>query len=831
MPCFDLCPSLRLQDTDGDALEFRLTPDGKLQEFVNGKLELKQVRTLRYRAADGLIRDDTGEFNLRLEDRELKAIALCAVARIANVMWVGDTPAPLCTLRLVDQTGVLISFVLCESSQKLAWYADGELRNLDVRAVSYGIKTGTVTLDANPCVGACIRGSFRIRPDERLEKSLLLCELSGRASVTWHGEKPLSSWHLLHRAGPSSYGPTLMHAPGKTLRPHQSSIFSTYYGASPRKYPRLLDVHYSQTVAGHIIQRGHRRSLASAHDAQQPKEVELQKMLGEQAMQMSLKDKRLRDDKAPREAGHVEDESPKRYKVDGENEAQKGQAEVDGETLAAAPAEDEKRLNEESRYHNVATNAGARALRAELEAMDKSELRKRALRLGVSKDVIMGAIDADDTKAALVESILLAEIERDRLAAAAARQREVAGWIEDEDEESPHHSEEGADEQELSRLAAAAKRQSEEADWMEMEPEPADEEEEDVTPEAEACTASAASSPPPANSGTGARLQHGLETCAKLQQKIAAKMQDRKQMTGSELEEVHERAEEIEKLYSELQALQKECHADACELEPQPVEEEEHCCAGETAAVLASEAQQHAHSVSDELCSSACSTSDIEVEAEEETVLDEFDLLSSPDVVSIILEVEPEVEPLNMEQEAKEDEDIGEEEEEHMSREDELADGRSVDWLCLREIDDMLASAMLASDRQLHDTSNLDEVHQPQMDVESSSESTFLDQASDSEDWELLASPANKQRCSTDSTGIDSVTRSSIGSPLFAPVPNQHTEWFVLNSDGCDDKDEAASEKEVAESLEDTEWFVLSDAEGHDDAEAESVADDAFQHA
>lgn len=51
----------------------------------------------------------------------------------------------------------------------------------------------------------------------------------------------------------------------------------------------------------------------------------------------------------------------------------------------------------------------AAALRAELEVMSKSELRKRAAGLGVSEAALLEAIDAEDTKAALVELILAVE--------------------------------------------------------------------------------------------------------------------------------------------------------------------------------------------------------------------------------------------------------------------------------------------------------------------------------------------------------------------------------------------------------------------------------------
>lgn len=61
-------------------------------------------------------------------------------------------------------------------------------------------------------------------------------------------------------------------------------------------------------------------------------------------------------------------------------------------------------------------NLGASSIpsekRAELQKMAKSDLRSRAMASGVSQAALLGALDADDTKAALVELILAAEASR-----------------------------------------------------------------------------------------------------------------------------------------------------------------------------------------------------------------------------------------------------------------------------------------------------------------------------------------------------------------------------------------------------------------------------------
>jgi len=84
---------LILTDTDGDTLEFRLTDECKLQEYVNGKLEIAEIRKLTFDLSSGLVTDETGSFNFPSTQCIEKAAVLRSIAHQAGVEWAGDEPS------------------------------------------------------------------------------------------------------------------------------------------------------------------------------------------------------------------------------------------------------------------------------------------------------------------------------------------------------------------------------------------------------------------------------------------------------------------------------------------------------------------------------------------------------------------------------------------------------------------------------------------------------------------------------------------------------------------------------------------------------------------
>jgi len=185
MPGFATASSLRLRDTKNNLIEFRLSLDGKLQEFVNDRLQNAEVRRLTHRAWDCLIKDDIGEFNLRPEDNKCKAAALNALAALAGVQWTGDQLSPTYELQLVDIAGDLHAFHVSTETRRVQKFINGTLRAANLRKLSFIGSTGTVV------DGTGRSGQFRIKPHERLEKALILHELCGRGGVAWLGDAPL----------------------------------------------------------------------------------------------------------------------------------------------------------------------------------------------------------------------------------------------------------------------------------------------------------------------------------------------------------------------------------------------------------------------------------------------------------------------------------------------------------------------------------------------------------------------------------------------------------------------------------------------------------------
>ena len=73
-----------ITDTDGDLIVFKLSPDGsRVQEFVNGSLEIDDVRDVQIHAEQGIVRDSKGRFSIKHEEREEKIADL--VVLLAHV--------------------------------------------------------------------------------------------------------------------------------------------------------------------------------------------------------------------------------------------------------------------------------------------------------------------------------------------------------------------------------------------------------------------------------------------------------------------------------------------------------------------------------------------------------------------------------------------------------------------------------------------------------------------------------------------------------------------------------------------------------------------------
>jgi hypothetical protein len=174
--------SLRLRDTDGDKIEFRLAPDGKLQEFVNDRLELPEVHYLRYRGTTGVVQDSTGDFKLRKANRNQKARVLQVLAEFAGVPCSFRKIRPVGELKLVDCDQDVILFRRSSKLRKLQLYINGALEPQEVDEIAYNLEEGLITTRV---------GYFYIKPEERFEKAWLLRHFCYQAKVDWSGDEPL----------------------------------------------------------------------------------------------------------------------------------------------------------------------------------------------------------------------------------------------------------------------------------------------------------------------------------------------------------------------------------------------------------------------------------------------------------------------------------------------------------------------------------------------------------------------------------------------------------------------------------------------------------------
>eukprot|EP00931_Biecheleriopsis_adriatica_P089175 TRINITY_DN63342_c0_g1_i1.p1 TRINITY_DN63342_c0_g1~~TRINITY_DN63342_c0_g1_i1.p1 ORF type:complete len:300 (+),score=55.82 TRINITY_DN63342_c0_g1_i1:31-930(+) len=179
---------------------FKLSIKGKVQMFVEGELVHPDIRELKFWHVDGTIRSE-GEVicQFRPEEKAEKAWVLRAVAASAGIPWLGDAPPLVKHLQMKDEdTGDLIEFRTDEKGTTLSQFLNGELTNAEVGILEYSAADCTVA-DEN-------EGMFRIRFDDRTEKSLLLRAMAVQAGVEWQGDepKPLALYEARVRVGPLS---------------------------------------------------------------------------------------------------------------------------------------------------------------------------------------------------------------------------------------------------------------------------------------------------------------------------------------------------------------------------------------------------------------------------------------------------------------------------------------------------------------------------------------------------------------------------------------------------------------------------------------------------
>lgn len=172
---------MEFNDQDGDHLQFVIDRNGKLRQYVNGNLELKEITRLQYTAAECSFADDTGVFKLPSDDEQCeRALGLRALASRAGVMWRGDEPAPATHVRLVDTDGDVLEFGLTESG-KLHESTNGKVELEEVQSLKFDYDCGSVTDDT---------GVFKIPSSTCMQKVAALRSLAEQAGVAWSGDEP-----------------------------------------------------------------------------------------------------------------------------------------------------------------------------------------------------------------------------------------------------------------------------------------------------------------------------------------------------------------------------------------------------------------------------------------------------------------------------------------------------------------------------------------------------------------------------------------------------------------------------------------------------------------
>ncbi|CAL1143749.1 unnamed protein product [Cladocopium goreaui] len=169
-----------LLDVDGDCIQFLIDPKGRLREYVNGKLEMENVRWLRYDASRAMLTDEKGEITLQEKDRVEKALGVHCLAMRAGIQWLGDPPAPARTLLVEDTDGDRLEFLVNED-MKLQEFNNGELELEAVNSICFKFADGSITDDT---------GVFKFPPRECMQKVAALYSLALQVGIHWTGDNP-----------------------------------------------------------------------------------------------------------------------------------------------------------------------------------------------------------------------------------------------------------------------------------------------------------------------------------------------------------------------------------------------------------------------------------------------------------------------------------------------------------------------------------------------------------------------------------------------------------------------------------------------------------------
>lgn len=171
---------MELIDRDGDRIEFYIDGiTGKLKEYVNGKLEIPEIKTMRYSMSEGTITDETGVFQIAKEEQIEKALGLHALALRAGVLWEGDEPAPANELLLTDTDGDKLEFVLLDG--KLQELNNGQVEIREMRKLTFKYSEGLIIDDT---------GEFHLPKMECIQKAAALRSLAEQAGIQWEGDEP-----------------------------------------------------------------------------------------------------------------------------------------------------------------------------------------------------------------------------------------------------------------------------------------------------------------------------------------------------------------------------------------------------------------------------------------------------------------------------------------------------------------------------------------------------------------------------------------------------------------------------------------------------------------
>jgi len=172
---------MEIADADGDRLEFRITTSGTLRQYCNGRLEIRDIRALRYSAEEGRVQDETGSFHLRAEDRVEEALGLRMLAARCGVTWSGDEPSPATRVILTDTDGDKLEFRLTDAG-KVQEFNNGKLELDEVRRLHLDASSGVVRDDS---------GEFGLPAGCYTQKLAALYSLAQQSGIEWSGDDPV----------------------------------------------------------------------------------------------------------------------------------------------------------------------------------------------------------------------------------------------------------------------------------------------------------------------------------------------------------------------------------------------------------------------------------------------------------------------------------------------------------------------------------------------------------------------------------------------------------------------------------------------------------------